>query len=84
MVRRCRLRWPSHVECNGNVDWVKTSAKLVTERTAPVGRAKTTWQNTVSADMHLQKVYPRDVHDQLKLRAIEWDNANPATSGIPP
>ena len=55
-----------NVECNGNVDWVKTSVKLVAERTAPVFRSKKTWLNTVSADMRLQKDDPRDVHDQLK------------------
>ena len=54
------------MECNGNDDWVRTSAKLVTERTAPVCRSKKTRQNTVSADMRLQKVDPRDVHDRLK------------------
>ena len=32
----------------------------------PVGRTKKTWQNTVSAEMRLLKVDPRDIQDRMK------------------
>ena len=46
VMRRCRLRWHGHVERNGYADYVKAHARLVVERTDPVGRPKKTWQNT--------------------------------------
>ena len=38
-------------------------------------------RSTISADMHLLKVYPWDVHDSVEWRAIGRRTANPAVSG---
>ena len=69
------------VERKGDDDYVKTCTGLVLEGKAPVGRPRKTSQNTLSADMFLLKVGPRDVHDGKKLKAIGQRKANPVTSG---
>ena len=49
--------WHEPVERKDDADYVKACTRLVVEGTAPVGRPRKTWRNTLSADMHLLKVY---------------------------
>ena len=49
------------------------------EWTAPVGRPRKTWQNTVCADMRLLKVDPRDMHGRVKWLAIGRHTGNPSS-----
>ena len=51
-----------------NADRVKAGTKLVVEGT--VGMPKKTWQNIISADMHLLRVDLRDTKALMKRRAI--------------
>ena len=81
VMRTSRLRWHGHDEGNGDADCVKACVRLVVERTAPVGKPKKVWQDTVSADMRLLKDDPRDVRGRVKWRAIGWRTANPTASG---
>ena len=67
-MRRCRLKWHWHVERKDDADCVR----LIVEGTSHVGRPRKTWQNTLSADMHLMKVDHRGIQDQMKWRAIWW------------
>ena len=73
-MRRSRLRWHGHV---------KECISLV-QRNTQVGRPRKAWQNTLSADMLLLKVYSRHFHDRNKRQAIERRKANTAASGKPP
>ena len=84
VMRRCRLRWHGHVERKDNVDYVKACTRLVVEGTAPVGRPRKTWQNTLSTNTRLLKVDPRGDDNDRKNRAIGWHKANSAASGTPP
>ena len=53
-MRRCRLRWHGHVERKEDMGWqLGASTKLVVKGASPVSRLKKSWQNYVSADMHL-------------------------------
>ena len=67
---RGRLRWHGHVERKDDADYVKACTRLVVEGKAPVGRPRKTWQNTLSADMHLLKVALQSIHERKKWRAI--------------
>ena len=57
-MRKWILRWYGHVERKDNADYVKACTRLVVEGTVRVGRPRKTWQNTLSADIHLPKVDP--------------------------
>ena len=50
-------------------------------RHAPVSWPRNTWQNTLSVDMRLLKVDPRDIHNRKKWMAIGWRKGNTAVSG---
>ena len=63
-MRRGRLGWHGHVKRKDDADYVMTCTRMVVEGKASVGRPRKTWQNTLSADMSLLKVDPRDVHDR--------------------
>ena len=84
VMRRCRLRWHGHVERKGNADYVKACTKLVVEGRAPVRGLNKTWQITLSTDIRLLKVDPRDVHNRKKWRAIGRRKVNTAASGTRP
>ena len=63
----------SNMEQTEDADCVKTCTTLVVDQvdlppTAPVGKLKKTWQNTVSVDMHLLKTVARDFNDRMKCR----------------
>ena len=47
------LTWHGHVERKDDADYPKACTRLVVEEKAPVGRSRKSWQNTLSADMHL-------------------------------
>ena len=75
MMIRYSLRLHGHVERKDDADCTKACARMV-EGTALVGRLNNTWQNTLSADMRLLKVDPRDIHDLEKWIAIGRRKAN--------
>ena len=66
------------METKDDANCVKACTRLMVEGTVPVGRLRNTWQNTLSADMRLQKVDPRDGHDRKKWRAIGRLKAKPS------
>ena len=72
------------MEIKDEADFVKACTKLVLDGTALVARLRKTWQNTLSANMRLLNVDPRDVHHEKKWRVIGWCQANPAASRTPP
>ena len=57
------LGWPGHVERTDDADYVKVCIRLVVEGKVSVGRPRTTWQNTLSADMRLLKFDRRYVYE---------------------
>lgn len=81
VIRRSRLRWYGHVERKDDEDWVKGCTKLVVEGTAPVGRPRKTWQNSVSADLNLMGIDHRDARDRVKWKRAIGRKANPAEPG---
>ena len=46
-----RLRWYGHVMRKGDEDWVKKCLENRVEGRRPVGRRKSTWLDSVEADM---------------------------------
>ena len=58
VMRRGRLGWHEHMERMDDADIVNVCTRLVVDRTAPVGRRRKIWQETVSTDMCLLKVDP--------------------------
>ena len=84
VMRRGRLRWHGHVERKAGADYVKACTRLVVKGKAPVGRPRKTGQNTLSVDMRLLKVDPREVHGRKKWRAIGLCEANTAAYGTSP
>ena len=50
VIRRNRLRWCGHVERKDDTDRVKGCTNKMFEGTAPAGRLRKTWQNSMSAD----------------------------------
>ena len=70
-----------HVEGKDDAYYVKACTRLVLEGKAPVSRPRKTSQNTLSADMCLLKVGPRDVYDGNKSKALGQRKANLVTSG---
>ena len=65
-------------------DFVKACTRLMLNGTALVVRLRKTWQNTLSVNMRLLNVDPRDVHHKKKWRAIGRGKINLAESGTPP
>ena len=64
-------RQPGHVERKNDADYVKAcTTRLIVVGKAPVGRPRKTWKNTLSADICLLKVDPRDIQDPKQWRAI--------------
>ena len=80
VARRGRLRWYGHVMRKSEDDWVKRAMKVTVEGVRPVGRPAKTWTATVSVDMKLLRINPREATDRTKWKkAIERDKSNPAT-----
>ena len=69
IMRDCRLTGHGHVQCKGDDDWFEPRTKLLDDGIASVSMLRNTWQNTVSADMCLLGIDPRDVQDRVKCRA---------------
>ena len=96
MMPRCRGNWGCDEKRQTEVAWTCRKkgrcrlcdgmySTLLVKAKAPDGRPKKTWQNTLSGDMYLLlKVYPRDVHNQNKWRAIGRHKATSAESGTLP
>ena len=50
------------------MDWVNSCAQLVVEGTGSIGRQRTTWQDSASADLSVMDVNPRDAQDRASWR----------------
>ena len=66
-IRSGRLRWYGHVMRKGDEDWVKKCMEYRVEGRRLVGRPRTTWLESVEADMELE-IDKEDVHDRSKWR----------------
>ncbi len=60
VMRRCTLGWHGQVECKLDADWVK-HVPSSWRRDSSCWQSKTSWQNTVSADMRLEQEEEEDI-----------------------